>query len=466
MKASNFWRGIVLAGLAAAALAPAANAEEPVLYFGHTGEVRTIDSKAFTDFGSPTATHTTSGMTFNLFYEDIRLNNNIGFDDPSEGGPARARILDVLDYLALTLGESGTLDIFFDTSQTDAGGFLASAGSFYSFSNGVHDPSSMRRIQNGTKPFASSPEIFVTVDFGFLWNYTDDPTDIIEVDFFSVMLHEFTHGLGIAGLTNSNGQSAFAPTFANGRTVWDTLMVRNQGGSNIVSGAGAFVGNVADLTSDSLFCEGVQSTALYDQGGTQPGVYAPTPFASGSSLSHWDTGNIIGGAVMEHAINFGEDQREYAGVDLGGLIDIGWDNVVTSAEGEGEGVIEGEGEGSGDPATVSIDVTGGSTVEEGGAFTLSAVVENGTAIDYQWRKGATNIPSEENPTLVRNSAVIADSGIYRVTVETAAKAVIESAPVSISVVPVGGLPVGGTLALSVMAITCALAGSMGLRRRK
>jgi hypothetical protein len=466
MKASNFWGGIALAGIAVTSMASTEQAETAACYFGHTGEVRMIDSKAFTDFGSPTATHTTSGMTFNLFYEDVRTNNNQGFDDPSEGAAARARVLDVLDYLALTLNESGTLDIYFDTSQTDASGFLASAGSFYSFSNGIKDTSSLRRIRNGSKPFSTSPEIFVTVDFGFLWNFTDDPTDIIEVDFFSVMLHEFTHGLGIAGLTNSDGTSAFAPTAPSARTVWDTLTVRGQGGSNIVSGAGAFVGNVADLTSDDLFCEGTQSTALYDQGGTQPGVYAPTTFASGSSLSHWDTGAIIGGAVMEHAINFGEDQREYAGVDLGGLIDIGWENVVTSAEGEGEGVVEGEGEGTGDPATVSVNVTGGSALEEGGAFALSAVVENGTAIAYQWRKGATNIPSEDNPTLVRSNAIVADSGIYRVTVETAAKAVIESPPVSISVVPVGGLPVGGTLALSAMAITCALAGSIGLRRRK
>lgn len=452
------------AGFSSVFLAPAVQAEEYVMVFGHTGEVRPVAEKAFTDFGgTPTETHVSGGMTFRLFYEDVRLNNNAGFDNPSDGTLARARVRDVLDTLATSLNDTGTLDILFDVSQSDASGFLASAGSLYSTSAGFNTPTSLTRIQTGVKPSPTNPEIFVTVDFGFPYNLTTDPTDIIEVDFASVMLHEFTHGLGIASVTTSTGGSQLG---TNSRTDFDAFLVSGQGGGNLFNASGVFSVPASALTSNNLFFEGTNATTGYNQPAPQPGIYAPVAFSSGSSISHWDTGNIVGGAVMEHAITAGTDRRTYADVDLGALKDIGWDNVVLGAEGEGEGTAEGATEGEPDPvATVSIGVTGGSSIEEGGAFSLSAIVEGGTASSFQWMRGGADLGGETTDTLERNSATVADSGSYRVRIESGAKAIVVSDPVLITVVPVGGLPVGGSLALAAVAVSCAFAGSMRLRKR-
>jgi len=458
---------LAVAGMATAFLPGVAQAdEELVLVYGHTGEVVPANSKAFTNFAStPSDTHVTGGITFRLFYEDLRLNNNIGFDDPADGLTARNRIKDVLDTMAADLNETGTLDIYFEASQTDASGALASAGSFYSTAPGYNSPISLQRIRTGVKPNANFPEITVTVDFGYPYNLTTGPTDILEIDFASVLLHEFTHGLGFASVTSSTGASLLG---TNARTDFDEFLVQAQGGANIFSGTGAFAVAASALTSNNLFFEGVNATTAYAQPAPQAGIYAPASFASGSSISHWNTGNIIGGAVMEHAISVGVDNRTYAPVDLGALKDIGWSNVVVpNSEGEGsaEGTTEGIAEGEPDPTTVFIDVTGGSTLEEGDAFTLSAIVDGGTASSYQWMRGGADLGGETADTLERASATIADSGTYRVRIETGAKATVVSDAVAITVVPVGGLPVGGGLALSAVAVACAFAGGIRLRKR-
>lgn len=460
--------GRALAGCALLGCATA-GAETPVLYYGHTGEVAEFNAKDFTDFGgTPTETHVTGGITFRLFYEDVRLDNNIGFDGPSAAA-ARQRVRDVLDYIASVLNVTGTLDVHWQASETDGSGFLAACGSFYSLGNGIQQPSTLRRIANGSKPFANTPEIQGTVDFGFNYNFTSAPTTGGQVDFFSVMLHEFTHALGIAALTRADGLSAFAGNGApNARTQFDRSLVKGQGGTSIINASGLFTGNVSDLTSNDLFSNGAQATSLYDQGGTQPGIYAPTSFATGSSLSHWNTGNIVGSAVMEHAIPSNTDRREYAGVDLGGLIDIGWTDAAdpNATEGEGEGVAEGEGEGQEGPVTLTVTNSGGTYVEEGGTISLSVAVEGGTPTSFQWTKNNANIPSANSASFVKNNVSAADGGSYRVRVETGAKAVTVSDPVAIFVVPVGGLPVAGGLGLSAIAGACALAGALLIRKRK
>jgi len=350
---------------------------EMAFVFGHTGEVRFVNNKAFLDFlNIPTEVLDANGMTCNLFFEDVRLNTNAGFDDPVDGPAARQRIRDVLLYLGDTLNETGTIDILFNQSNNNGTAALASAGTLYFNSNGFNSPTSLFRLKNGTKPAAAFPEILVTVDFGYNYNLTSAPTVIGQFDFFTVLLHEFTHGLGFASTTNPDGTSQLG---GNARTRFDQHLVKAQGGSNLFTPA--FTGTAADFKSNDVFFEGPNAVAAYEQEGVQPGIFAPNAidpldfwfgidndqvegegeeeedgFAQGSSISHWDTFNIVGGAVMEHALTSGVDIRSYAPVDVGGLVDIGWTLAALPpvvegegegvAEGEGEGVVEGEGEGA------------------------------------------------------------------------------------------------------------------------
>ncbi|MBI1320010.1 MAG: DNRLRE domain-containing protein [Candidatus Hydrogenedens sp.] len=361
--------------------------------FGHTGEIHYVNNKAFLDFGgTPTDSHTANGITFNLFYEDVRQSTGAGFDDAVKGPAARARMLDVLDYLAATLNETGTLDVYFNLSNNAGNAALASAGTLYFTSPGFNSPTTLFRLKNDVKPAAAFPEIVVTVDFGYNYNLTSSATAPGTFDFFSILLHEFTHGLGFASVTQPDGSSGLAP---NARTKYDQFLVKGQGGDNIYNPA--FTGTAADLKSNDLFFEGTNATTAYDQAGVQAGIFAPNAadsndfwfgidndnvegegedevedgFVQGSSISHWDTFQIVGGAVMEHAISSGFDRREYSPVDVGALVDIGWTlaALVAAPEGEGEGggegVIEGDGAPDGEGTVDGEGVVDGSTDGEG-----------------------------------------------------------------------------------------------------
>ena len=318
-------------------------AEQVYVAYGHLGIVEPANTKAFTDFGSPTDTHTTGGITFNLFYEDVRTSSGVGFDGGS-GAAAQARIKDVLDELGASLNASGTLDVYFAASQTDGSGFLATAGTFFSVSpSSFQDGSSLRRINSGSKPFAGTPEITTTIDFGFNYNFTSAATSGGQTDFFSVMLHEFTHGLGFFSVTAPDGSSQAGSDI---RMTYDSFLVKAQGGTNLWNGSGAFVGAASDLISNDVFFEGTNATTAYNQSGTQAGIFAPDAldagdlwfgndldgtsdgFIQGSSISHFDSFNIVGGAVMEHVIVSGTDRRQYSAVDVGVLVDIGWTNAA------------------------------------------------------------------------------------------------------------------------------------------
>ncbi len=295
---------------------------------------------------SPTAVITQNGLTYNLYYEDVINASGAGFDDPTVGVQAQTRFHETLRYLADILNESGTLDVLIQTSINSGTGALASAGTWYSSQPGFQGGTAMRRLLTDNKPFAGIEEIFVLVDFSFNWNFSNDVPLFSQFDFRSVILHELTHGLGFISLANAAGTSVIS---SNVYSVLDARMQRASTSLNLFSGTPpAFQGTVADLTSNDLIFTGSEAQTRYGQG-VAPGLYAPATFSTGSSLSHWDTGNIVGGAVMEHSISNGEAQRTYAPIDLGGLIDLGYANAefpATEGEGEGEGAAEGEGEGS------------------------------------------------------------------------------------------------------------------------
>ncbi|MBI1318874.1 MAG: hypothetical protein GC168_07980 [Candidatus Hydrogenedens sp.] len=468
--------GITLLG---SGLAGTAVAEPIYLLYGHTGEVVEMDSdsKAFTDFGSPTETHTSNGITFNLFYEDVRQATGAGFNGPN-GTAARARVKDALDIISASLNETGTLDVLFNLSLNSGTSFLATAGTFYSTGGGFQGGTCQQRLLTGTKPFASSPEIQTTVDFSFNWNFTTNAPTVSQVDFVSVMLHEFTHGLGIASLSGPSGASLIP---GGAQTKFSQLTRLGDPGTALWNPA--FSGTSAALKSNNLFFTGTQARANYNQSGVAPGVFAPsalnpgddprvpggdgdgTPdgFIQGSSLSHFDTSNIVGGAVMEHSIIIGTQRRNYTAMEIGALVDIGYVNTEDPnavAEGEGEGATEGEP----DPVTVFVSAQS-NLKEEGDNITFLANV-TGAALGYQWTKDNADIGGAVNPGLVKTNLQISDSGDYRVRVTTAAKAVVTSPPFSLTVVPLGSLPVGSMFGLSALAAAVAIAGGSGLRRRR
>lgn len=400
---------------------------------------------------------TENGTTFFITYDDVGDSSGVGFDHPTEGADRRARMEDALRYIANVLNESGDLDVLIKPSETDGGGFLASAGTLFSsadttFTNGE----AFDVLRSGLNP-DNGEEIFVTVNFGFTWYAGEGTPGVGEFDLQSVLTHEITHGMGVIHLSDENGDAAL---FNNVYSVWESFIERS-GGSDLWAlnpTLADFVGVVGDLTSDDLVFTGSEAVSAF---GSDPPVYAPGFYSGGSIISHFDSG-IAGGAVMEPTFSPGEVIREYAPVEIGALVDVGWTNAAAPATGPG---VEITGQ-SGPGFFVEI----GSSVE----FSVTTSGEVGTPT-FMWRKdgvlvangagdGYGDVSGATTATLTINNIDMSATGSFVVEVNDDAKAQVFSEPFVIDVV--AGLPVTGLLGLGLLAGVCALGGASALRRTR
>jgi hypothetical protein len=326
-----------------------------------------------------------NGITFDLIYDDD--GSGIGFDDASQGAARKAALETVLTYVASVLGESGTLDVVINGSQLDGGGFLASAGTYFSSSPGLSSGSANRRLIQGYKPYSSVEEIFVTVDFGYNWYAGSGTPGGGQFDLRSVLLHEITHGLGIITLCSSSGNSQIATGVY---TSWDSMAERSNGSDLIgeVGGQPTFVGSVSDLVSNDVVLDSTNARSAY---GSNPPVYSPGGFQPGSSLGHFGSGT---GAVMTPSIAPQTVKREYQDFEIGALRDIGWPNASGGAPNPisigfsqpGYSAFEGDAGAVDTSLTVELSAAPGS----GNTVTVMYAVTGGTASgqeDYFYTSG-------------------------------------------------------------------------------
>lgn len=266
------------------------------------------------------------GPTFNVVFDDVVNNTNVGFDDPTFGAARQATVLATMTYLSGVLADTGTCDIIFENSQTDGSGFLAAAGTSYFLVAGFAPGFAFEHITTGTDPDGGDADIGVTFDFGYTWNSELDAPTGGEFDLFSTTLHEVTHGLGIASLANSDGSSAFSPTPVF--TTWDGLL---QDASNV------------DVWNDGTFAYQLAANGLFSGDGTvkfsgplataelgSPAfINTPVTFAPGSSVSHWQTSLDGGNSVMQFSTPPATQRRAYRDFELQALADLGYTLVTT-----------------------------------------------------------------------------------------------------------------------------------------
>lgn len=328
---------------------PHAWAAEEVVFVGPHWCIERFNAGT-TDFRTKaglTKSLVTPNITFDITYEDPV---GSGFFHTTDGANRQARLEEALTYVSNVLNMEGTIEVRVEESLNVASGTLASAGSFYSTASGFTNGTAYSRLKNGTKPYINYPEIRVIVNFGYNWNTTTSAPTAGRFDFLTVMTHELTHGFGFVSLSGSTGASVIN---TNTYSVLDSMMVRMTGNKYMFTGTPpSFKGTAADLKSNDLGFIGANAFTYYNQG-VMPGLYAPSTFNPGSSLAHFDTGQIVGGSVMEHAVSAGVAKRSYADVDIGALIDLGYpDAAEATPPGEGEG----EGEGEVD-VTVTVQLT-------------------------------------------------------------------------------------------------------------
>ncbi|HNY87079.1 MAG TPA: immunoglobulin domain-containing protein [Candidatus Hydrogenedentes bacterium] len=114
-------------------------------------------------------------------------------------------------------------------------------------------------------------------------------------------------------------------------------------------------------------------------------------------------------------------------------------------------------------------ITGAGKFEEGANVTLRIGFNgiSGAGSTYQWFKGGSPIADATASSLAFSPVAMSDSGSYSCEVNIPDKAtVFLTDPAVLTILPAGSLPVAGGMGLALLAGACALAGAVGIRRRK
>jgi len=306
--------GLAVAGVSTA---PAANIVRVV---PHTGEVSVLtDLPRPKQKASPNKFTIPGGATFNITYQDV----GSGFNDPTLGAGRRAVLEAVLTYVGTTLDVNGVCDILVETSQSDGTGALAAAGTYRFENDGYAAGFAFEHLTNGAvDPDLGNnlEDIFVQVDFGYVWNNTTGPVSVGQFDLYSVLLHEVTHGLGIASLSASNGSSVTVGTLAT----FDNQL-HAVGGAKLWDASLVFAGVPLTGGDNTIEFRGLNAQADYSNGVTFPRINTPASFLPGTSMAHWQpSAPTPSTAVMVPAISPNTERRVWHPFEIGALEDLGY----------------------------------------------------------------------------------------------------------------------------------------------
>jgi hypothetical protein len=153
------------------------------------------------------------------------------------------------------------------------------------------------------------------------WYGIGAPAPAGTIDFYTVVLHEIGHGIGVLSLVNlGTGAKLVGFDDAYERWLWDwtlggwpTLTDAQRAASAVNTGQVIFSGPRATEAARGLQTAG--NNAGY------PRVFAPNPVQGGSSISHFDT-VLTPNELMEPAIT--PPPGPYAFLTSGLLQDVGW----------------------------------------------------------------------------------------------------------------------------------------------
>ena len=244
---------------------------------------------------------------------------------------------------------SSPVPIQVDASYEALGaGVLAAAGpnNFYGVDasgNGKVDDivgDALRDAIVGEDPSPQETDIIVNVNSQRDdWHFGPGDAPSGTIDFTSVALHELGHGLnyiGLFSLDQGRGEY-FSDTVEGNRVVgvYDRQVLEEQGSGTLRALTNTSIypnpseGLGEALTSGQLFFGGAASeaTAALGDGPPRPKLYAPTPFAEGSSIAHLDESAYpfeTRNALMTPRINQAETNRQPGPILCGQFRDMGW----------------------------------------------------------------------------------------------------------------------------------------------
>ena len=173
----------------------------------------------------------------------------------------------------------------------------------------------------------NNPDIVATFNSDFTDWYTglDGVPKLNQIDLYSVVLHEFGHGLGFIGQINeSSSDNTIAGYGYPG--IFDQFIV-NAANANLTDTTkfdNPSTTIKSQITSNGLF---LSSPSIQRLNGDKAKLYAPTTYSSGSSVYHVDQAKYKVGdinALMTPQIARGEVTRDIGPIVLGAFNDFGW----------------------------------------------------------------------------------------------------------------------------------------------
>jgi len=177
------------------------------------------------------------------------------------------------------------------------------------------------------------------------WNFGDDDPTGSEIDFRSVVTHELGHSLGFSATYDSNpsfddwgnvwgtASNPYAWVDHMGLSMWDKNLIDGSG-NQPESGSTGTPGNFNQTDNPVYWTGNLANT--YNGGPVD--IYAPSPYQSGSSLSHLNQATHAA-ALMSPFISTGIAPRSPSELEWYMMEDMGWDIQFAAIPLPGSGLL-------------------------------------------------------------------------------------------------------------------------------
>lgn len=225
-----------------------------------------------------------------------------------------------------------------DDPNSDTLASAGSAGQWDGVAQGFTYQEVVReKLVTGQDLNGSAADGSVDVNWGQAWHLdlsTQAPQG--KYDFYSTIFHEFTHALGFSSTIGQNGSSAFP-----GENVWNTFdsFLGDKNGNRVIKpdytlDQTDWATSTGGTSPDAgMFFWGANAVAA--NGGQAVGLYSPTKWIGGSSVSHLDTDNpALHDMMMTHAGPDGPSPRVFSAIEVGIMTDLGYTAVAAVPEPE------------------------------------------------------------------------------------------------------------------------------------
>ena len=221
-------------------------------------------------------------------------------------------------YIVVSTPVTVTFDVTGEYSPLST--TLATAGSdFISADPGFLPTVVQHKILTGVDSNGSTADGEITWNFARSWS-TGDTADYTQFDLEAVATHELLHTLGFLSYVDGPGANT-----GQSWTVYDSFLVNSDGtkviGSDFTWNT-AYDANLAG-GNGGIFFGGPDAVAAY---GALVPLYTPSPWESGSSISHLDDDTFVGvnRRMMNAKVRVSRGIRDLSALELAILADLGY----------------------------------------------------------------------------------------------------------------------------------------------